>query len=50
MLVLGIILLLVGYLLGVGIISTVGWILVLVGLILLLVGVAGHPVGGRWWY
>ena len=50
MIVLGIILLVCGYLLGLSILVTIGWILVAVGLILLLLGVVGHPVGGRYWY
>jgi hypothetical protein len=49
--VLGIVLLLVGWLVGIGVLETIGLILVVVGLILLLLGGIGHPVGGRqnWW-
>jgi hypothetical protein len=50
MIVLSLILLLVGYLLGVGPLVTVGWVLLAVGLVLLLLGYAGRPVGGRNWY
>lgn len=50
MIILGVILLLIGYLTGLSIVSTVGWVLVVLGLVLLLLGFAGHPVGGRnWW-
>ena len=50
MIVFGLILLLLGWLLGIGILYTLGVILLVVGLILLLLGFAGHPVGGRRWY
>lgn len=51
MVILGLILLLLGYLLGISLLYTLGVILLVVGLVLLLVGYAGHPVGGRshWW-
>ena len=48
--ILGIILLIAGYILGIGILYTVGWLLVIIGLILLVLGFAGHPIGGRRWY
>lgn len=47
MIVLGIILLVIGWLTGISILYTVGGILLVVGLILLLLGRAGHAVGGR---
>jgi len=51
MIVLGLILLVIGYVVGIGILSTLGWILLLVGLILLLLGGVGRPIGGRrYWY
>jgi len=51
MFILGLILILVGWLIGLGILETIGIILLIVGLVLLLLGHAGHPVGGRtWWY
>lgn len=50
--ILGIILILVGYLLPVpAIIATIGWILLAIGVVLLILGQVGHPVGGRrYWY
>jgi hypothetical protein len=49
--VLGLILLLVGYLLGISILYTIGGILLVVGLVLWLLGSTGRPVGGRRnWY
>jgi hypothetical protein len=45
--VLGIILLVVGYLLGIPILWTLGIILVVVGVILVLLGSVGRPIGGR---
>jgi len=50
MIVLGIILLVVGYLLGIGILWTLGIILIVVGAILALLGAIGHPIGGRRYY
>ena len=47
MIILGVILLLLGWLLGISILYTVGAILLIVGLVLLLLGHAGRPVGGR---
>ncbi|HUY24749.1 MAG TPA: DUF6131 family protein [Candidatus Saccharimonadales bacterium] len=47
MIVLGIILLIVGYLLAVPILWTIGIILVIVGLALWVLGSLGHAVGGR---
>jgi hypothetical protein len=45
--VLGIVLLVVGYLLGIQILTTLGIILVVIGVILFLLGSVGRPVGGR---
>jgi cell division protein FtsW (lipid II flippase) len=52
MIVLGVILILVGYLLPVpAIIATIGWVLLVIGLVLLVLGQIGRPVGGRrYWY
>jgi Family of unknown function (DUF6131) len=50
MIVLGIILIIVGWLLPLTILLDIGVILVVIGLILLLLGGIGHPVGGRRWY
>lgn len=47
MIVLGIILLVVGFLLGIPILWTIGIILVVIGAILALLGMAGRAVGGR---
>jgi len=50
-LILGIILLILGYLLPIPIISTIGWILVVIGLLFLVLGFVDRPIGGRrWWY
>jgi hypothetical protein len=51
MIVLGVILLLIGWLTGLSILYTIGVILLVIGLVLLLLGGVGRPVGGRsWWY
>ena len=50
MIVLGIILLVLGYLLGIGILTTIGIILIVVGAILALLGAIGRPIGGRRYY
>lgn len=47
MIVLGVILLVVGYLLGIPILTTLGIILVVIGVILLLLGTTGRAIGGR---
>lgn len=47
MIVVGIVLLLLGFLTGVGILWTLGIIVLVVGLILFLLGYAGHAVGPR---
>jgi hypothetical protein len=49
--VLGVILILVGYLTGLGLLETIGLILLVVGVILWIAGGVGHPVAGRrfWW-
>ena len=47
MIILGIILLIVGFLLKIAIVWTLGIIAVVVGLILALLGAVGHAVGGR---
>jgi hypothetical protein len=48
--ILGLLCLIAGYLIGLGILVTVGWILLVIGVLLLVLGMAGHPVGGRTWY
>ncbi|HEY4004994.1 MAG TPA: DUF6131 family protein [Pseudonocardia sp.] len=50
MIVLGVILLIIGWLTGISILYTVGAILLVVGLVLLLLGSIGHGIGGRRWY
>jgi hypothetical protein len=47
MIVLGVILLLLGYFLHIGILSTIGIILLVIGAVLWLLGAVGRPVGGR---
>jgi hypothetical protein len=47
MIILGLILLIVGFLLKIAIVWTLGIIALVVGLILVLLGAVGHAVGGR---
>ena len=51
MIILGLVLLLLGFFLGVPILWTIGIILIIVGVVLMILGSAGRPVGGRryWW-
>jgi Family of unknown function (DUF6131) len=50
-LVLGLILLLIGLLADIGILTTLGIILLVIGAVLWILGSTGRPVGGRryWW-
>ena len=51
MIILGIILLVLGYVLGIGILTTLGIILVVVGAILAILGATGRAAGGRkYWF
>jgi hypothetical protein len=50
MLILGLICLILGFLLGINILWTIGIILLVVGAVLLLLGSIGRPVAGRRWY
>jgi hypothetical protein len=51
MIVLGIILIVIGYVVPVPILYTIGGILVVVGVILWILGAVGRPVGGRrYWF
>lgn len=51
MIVLAIILLVVGYVLPLSILVTIGWILLIVGVVLAVLGATGRAVGGRkYWY
>ncbi len=43
----GLILLLIGFLLHIGLLWTIGVVLLVVGAVLWLLGAAGHAVGGR---
>jgi membrane-bound ClpP family serine protease len=50
-LVLGLILLLIGWLTGIGILTTIGIVLLVIGAVLWILGSTGRPVGGRkYWY
>ena len=51
MIILGIILLLIGWLASISILTTIGIILVVIGAVLFLLGATGRAVGGRkHWY
>ena len=51
MLIIGLVLMLIGFLLAIPILWTIGIILAVVGLVLLLLGRSGRHVGGRqYWY
>jgi hypothetical protein len=45
--ILGLILLLIGFVTGIAIVWTIGMIVLVVGLVLWLLGALGHAVGGR---
>ncbi|MDI9918488.1 DUF6131 family protein [Rhodococcus sp. IEGM 1379] len=47
MIILGIILLIVGFVFGISILWTIGIVVLVIGLILLLLGSTGRAVGGR---
>lgn len=47
MITLGIVLLILGILLGVPVLNTIGGILLVVGLIMFALGAIGRPIGGR---
>jgi hypothetical protein len=47
MIILGVILLIIGFVTGIAIIWTIGILALVIGLILALLGFAGHAVGGR---
>lgn len=50
MIILGLILLITGWLLGIGLLTTLGIIVLIIGAILFIAGATGHAVGGRNWY
>ncbi len=47
MIVFGLILLIIGFILKIGILWSIGIILLLIGLVLWVLGSAGHAIGGR---
>ncbi len=47
MIITGLILLLLGVLLGIGILTTLGVILLIIGVVLMIAGRAGNGIGGR---
>ncbi|MFF7990644.1 DUF6131 family protein [Kitasatospora xanthocidica] len=47
MVILGVILLIIGFVTGISILWTIGIVLLLIGLVLWVVGALGHAVGGR---
>lgn len=47
MIIIGVVLLIIGFLTGVAILWTVGMIVLVIGLVLWLLGAVGHAVGGR---
>ncbi|MFI6449448.1 DUF6131 family protein [Kitasatospora sp. NPDC050543] len=47
MIVLGVILLVIGFVASISILWTIGMVLVVIGLILWVMGAVGHEVGGR---
>lgn len=51
MVALGVILLVLGFVLGISILWTLGIILLVIGVVFWILGAAGRPVGGRryWW-
>lgn len=51
MIILGLILVVLGYTIAPPVVATVGWVLLLLGAVLLVLGSAGHPFAGRrYWY
>lgn len=51
MIILGLVLLIAGWLLGLSLLTTIGIILLIIGAILFVLGASGHPIGGRSnWY
>ncbi len=53
MIVLGIVMIVIGWLIGLGILTNIGYLLLVVGLVLLLLGAVGHGPAGPWngrWY
>ena len=51
MIVLGLILLILGWVMGIGILVTIGIILLIIGVVFLVLGQMGRAVGGwKYWY
>lgn len=53
MIILGIAMILIGYIFKFPhhiLVADAGWVVLIIGVILLILGSAGHPVGGRRWY
>jgi VIT1/CCC1 family predicted Fe2+/Mn2+ transporter len=50
MIILGVILLLIGFILAIPVVWTIGIVVLAVGLVLMLLGASGRAVGGRRWY
>jgi len=50
MMIIGLILLVLGLVLAIPLLWTLGIIVLLIGLVLLILGSVGHAVGGRRWY
>jgi Family of unknown function (DUF6131) len=48
--ILGLILLIIGFVIKVAVVWTIGIIVLAIGLVLALLGAAGRAVGGRRWY
>ena len=47
MIIIGVVLLIIGFITGIAVIWTIGIIALVIGLILALLGAVGHAVGGR---
>ena len=47
MIILGVLLLIIGFVAGIAILWTIGIVVVIIGVVLALLGMAGHAVGGR---
>ena len=47
MIIIGILLLIIGFVTGIAILWTIGIVVVIIGVVLALLGMAGHAVGGR---
>lgn len=50
MIILGVILLIIGFILAIPAVWTIGVIVLVIGLVLALLGASGRAVGGRRWY